>query len=63
VRVRILLFAVLLAVLGALAWGAMRLVKAATTTAAVEVPSTKVRKGTVSISVAARGELRAVTRK
>jgi len=57
VRVRILVFAVLLAVLGALAWGAMRLVKAATTTAAIEVPSTKVRKGTVSISVAARGEL------
>ncbi len=52
-----MVFAVLLAVLGALAWGAMRLVKAATTTAAIEVPSTKVRKGTVSISVAARGEL------
>jgi len=57
VRVRILVFTVLLAVVGALAWGAMRLVKAATATAAVEVPSTKVRKGTVSIAVAARGEL------
>ena len=56
-KVRIAVFAVLLAVLGALAWGAMRLVKAATATATVEVPSTKVRKGTVSISVAARGEL------
>jgi multidrug resistance efflux pump len=46
-----------LAALGALAWGAMRLVKAATATTAVEVPATKVRRGTVGISVAARGEL------
>jgi HlyD family secretion protein len=35
----------------------MRLVKAAGTTASVEVPTTKVRRGRVSISVAARGEL------
>jgi multidrug efflux pump subunit AcrA (membrane-fusion protein) len=57
-KARVLGVAVLLAVLGALAWGAMRLVKVATaTTAAVEVPTTKVRRGTVSISVSARGEL------
>jgi hypothetical protein len=56
-KARTILFAGLLAVLGALAWGAMRLVKAAGTTASVEVPTTKVRRGRVSISVAARGEL------
>jgi multidrug efflux pump subunit AcrA (membrane-fusion protein) len=56
-RARILVFTALLAVVGVLAWGAMKLVKAATATVAVEVPTTKVRKGTVSIAVAARGEL------
>ena len=56
-KVRTIWLAGLLAVLGALAWGAMRLVKAAGTTASVEVPTTKVRRGRVSISVAARGEL------
>jgi len=45
-------------VLGALAWGAMRLVKtAAATTSTSDVPTTQVRRGTVSITVAARGEL------
>lgn len=56
-RARIAGVAALVAVLGALAYGAMRLVKAATATTAVEVPSTKVRRGRVNISVAARGEL------
>lgn len=56
-RARVLGIAVLLAVLGALAWGAMRLVKVATATTAVEVPTTKVRRGVVNISVSARGEL------
>ena len=56
-KLRLLLFAVLLAVLGAIAWGAMRLVKAASTTVAAELPTTKVRRGRVNISVAARGEL------
>ena len=56
-RARILVFTALLAVVGVLAWGAMKLVKAATATVAVEAPTTKVRKGTVSIAVAARGEL------
>jgi len=57
VRTKILGVGILLVVLGALAWGAMRLVKTATATTSVEVPSTKVRRGTVSISVSARGEL------
>lgn len=56
-KARIVGLAVLLAVLGAIAWGAMRLVRATTTTAAVEVPTTKVRRGAVHISVSARGEL------
>lgn len=56
-KLRIAIFTAVLVAVGALAWGAMRLVKAASTTAAVEVPTTKVRKGTVSISVSARGEL------
>ncbi len=48
----------LLACLGALAWGAMRLVKVATAPAAgVEIPTTRVKKGTVTIAVSARGEL------
>jgi HlyD family secretion protein len=56
-KVRIAVIGIVLAVVGALAWGTMRLVKTATATAGVEVPTTKVRKGMVSISVAARGEL------
>jgi HlyD family secretion protein len=54
---RVLGFVVLLAVLGALAWGAMRLIRVANTTAAVEIPTTSVRRGRVSIAVSARGEL------
>jgi len=46
-----------LAVLGALAWGAMRLIRVTNTTAAVEIPTTSVRRGKVSIAVSARGEL------
>ena len=56
-KLRLLLFAVLLAVLGAIAWGAMRLVKATATTAGPELPTTKVRRSRVNISVAARGDL------
>jgi multidrug efflux pump subunit AcrA (membrane-fusion protein) len=54
---RILVLAAVLIVLGALAWGAMRLVRAAATTTSVEAPTTKVRRGKVSITVSARGEL------
>ena len=56
-KARILIVALVLAVLGALAWGAMRLIRAATATATVEVPTTKVRKGAVHVAVTARGEL------
>jgi HlyD family secretion protein len=56
-KTRILMPVILLAVLGVIGWGAMRLVKATSSTAAVEIPSTKVKKGRVTITVAARGEL------
>jgi hypothetical protein len=57
-KARIIWVVVLLAVVGALAWGAMRLVKVATAPAAgIEVPTTPVRRGEVNITVAARGEL------
>jgi HlyD family secretion protein len=56
-KFRILGLTALLIVLGAIAWGAMKLVKAATATTAVELPTTKVRRGKVNITVAARGEL------
>lgn len=47
-----------LAVLGALAWGTMRVVKVATvTTVTSELPTTRVKKGQVVLTVAARGEL------
>ncbi|MBZ5617881.1 MAG: efflux RND transporter periplasmic adaptor subunit [Acidobacteriia bacterium] len=56
-KTRFVIPAVVLVVLGALAWGAMRVVSVATSTAAVEIPATRVKKGRVTITVAARGEL------
>src|SRR5437773_10587679 len=54
----LLKLASVLAVLGALAWGTMRVVKVATaTTVTSELPTTKVKKGRVVLTVAARGEL------
>src|SRR6185295_469120 len=46
-----------LGVIGALAWGTIRLVRATTATAALELPTTKVKQGRVTLTVAARGEL------
>ena len=54
---RILVALSAVAVLAALAWGAFRLVRAATTQAGVEIPSTRVKRGRVIVTVAARGEL------
>src|SRR4051794_9606466 len=53
----VLTLVVILGIVGALAWGAMRLVKASTTSASLELPTTLVKKGTVVLTVAARGEL------
>lgn len=51
--------AITVIVLGAIAWGTMRFVRvaAATTSSGTEIPTTKVKRGRVVISVAARGEL------
>ncbi|HXS95826.1 MAG TPA: efflux RND transporter periplasmic adaptor subunit [Candidatus Limnocylindrales bacterium] len=51
--------AITFAILGAIAWGAMRFVRvtAAPGASAAEVPTTSVKQGKVIISVAARGEL------
>ena len=55
---RLLVLVFVLAILGAVAWGTRRLIKvAADPTVAQEVPTTRVKKGRVVISVAARGEL------
>ena len=56
-KMRLLVSALLLAVVGALAWGAMRMVRAASVSSATEVPTTHIKKGSVTIFVAARGEL------
>jgi len=53
----IVVFVLILGVIGALAWGAVRLVRATSTSATLELPTTKVKKGRVILTVAARGEL------
>ena len=53
----LLVLLVVLAVLGALAWGAIRIVRATTATAALELPTTRVKHGRVTLTVNARGEL------
>jgi multidrug resistance efflux pump len=49
--------AIVLAILGALAYGAVRLVRATATDSALELPTTRVKRGKVILTVAARGEL------
>src|SRR5437016_7717087 len=44
-------------VIGAMAWGALRIVRSTNATAALELPTTRVKKGRVVLTVAARGEL------
>ena len=44
-------------ILGGLAYGALRLIRATSTEASVELPSTHVKRGKVVLTVAARGEL------
>ena len=46
-----------LGIVGALAWGAIRVVRATSTSAALELPTTHVKQGRVTLTVAARGEL------
>src|SRR6185369_2293272 len=56
-KMRMVLAVVVIGVLGAIAWGALRVVKVAASTETVSLPSTKVKKGRVTMTVAARGEL------
>ena len=53
----LLLLLTVLAVVGALAWGAIRIVRATTATTALQLPTTRVKQGSVTLTVAARGEL------
>ena len=53
----VLLLLAVLAVVGALAWGAIRIVRATTATTALELPTTRVKHGRVTLTVACRGEL------
>ncbi|MBZ5724861.1 MAG: HlyD family efflux transporter periplasmic adaptor subunit [Acidobacteriia bacterium] len=54
---RILIAVSAAVILGAGAWGVSRLVKTATAEARAEIPATRVKRGSVTITVAARGEL------
>jgi HlyD family secretion protein len=57
-KIRMLVSAIVLAVLGVLAWGGMHVVKALSAVpTSSEVPTTRIKKGRVTIAVAARGEL------
>jgi hypothetical protein len=49
--------AVLLAVLAAAGWGALRVIRLSTADPGADVPTTRVKKGLVTITVSARGEL------
>ena len=56
-RTRILAVAICLGVLAAITFGAMRLVRTMAAPAGPELPTTRVKRGRVVISVAARGQL------
>jgi HlyD family secretion protein len=56
-KTRLLAIGVVGAVLVGLGWGALRLVQATATGPSTEIPTTRVKKGRVTIAVAARGEL------
>lgn len=54
---RLLISALVIAVLAALAWGGMRVIQMTAPEDRNEIPTTKVRRGKVTITVSARGEL------
>lgn len=56
-RTRLLVFALVLAAIAAAGWGTLRFVRAASTTDSSTVPTTRVKKGRVTVTVSARGEL------
>jgi len=57
VKKRLIISALVIAVLAALAWGGMRVVQLTASEDHDEIPTTRVRKGKVTISVSARGEM------
>jgi len=54
---RLLISALVIAVLAALAWGGMRVIQLTAPEDRNEIPTTRVRRGKVTITVSARGEL------
>jgi HlyD family secretion protein len=54
---RLLILGAVSAVVAALAWGTLRVVRLTSASTGVDVPTTRVKKGRVTISVSARGEL------
>jgi HlyD family secretion protein len=56
-KIRLVLVGLGVALLAAAGWGGFRLVRVATATTTTEIPTTRVKKGQVTITVAARGEL------
>jgi len=56
-KVRLLLAVIVLALLGGAGWGVRRLIQAATASTSSVIPTTRVKKGRVTITVSARGEL------
>ncbi|HSU69596.1 MAG TPA: efflux RND transporter periplasmic adaptor subunit, partial [Tepidisphaeraceae bacterium] len=56
-KIRLLLIATILLVVAALGWGAFRFAKVAVPAAGSDVPTTRVKKGRVTVAVSARGEL------
>ena len=56
-KVRLFFIAIILALVAALGWGAFRFAKVAAPAAGSDVPTTRVKKGRVTVAVTARGEL------
>ncbi len=56
-KLRLFVLSIVLAIAGAGAWATIRLVRAATASILAETPTTRVKRGKVIVSVAARGEL------
>ena len=56
-KLRVFVLCIVLVVVGAAAWTTVKLVRAATASTLAETPTTRVKRGKVVISVAARGEL------
>jgi HlyD family secretion protein len=56
-KLRLIVLTAVLVVIGVGGWGAMRFVKAAGTSTGSAVPTTRVKRGKVTVTVSARGEL------